>query len=197
MGFRDSGCKIQLSGFLLSLLSPYFHRMICGSFREGAHKQLELTDVSLKTFECLLELACTSSCEVASLSALVELARLADLYQMSEVRNALEQEAICCLTVDSVSELLDASYESGLADLEAASLTLALERFEAVAATEGFLRMGVSAMRSVLSHDGLCASSEQLVLLAVARWLAAPERSNRAAEAAAELLPHVRVPSSH
>ena len=168
--------------------------MICGSFKEGTHRQIELSQVSIETFECLLELACTASCEVKSLSGLVELARLADLYQMNEVRDALEREAINCLTVQTCSELLDASAESGLLSLEAASLSLALDRFDAVAETTGFLSIGSSALRVVISNDDLCSSREERVLAAVARWLGAPERGDKAASAAAELLPHVRFP---
>ncbi len=59
----------------------------------------------------------------------------------------------------------------GLGRVEAAARVLALERFEEVAGTEGFMRMDEEAVGSLLDDDALRASREEAVLEAVVGWM--------------------------
>ncbi len=59
------------------------------------------------------------------------------------------------------------SMRLGLGRVEAAARGLALERFEGVAGTEGFMRMDEGAVWSLLDDDELSVSREDALLEAV------------------------------
>ena len=49
---------MRVSGCLLSLVSPVFQKMVCGAFKEGTSKVVELDDVDGAGFVKVLRLAC-------------------------------------------------------------------------------------------------------------------------------------------
>ena len=75
-----------MNGFLLSMISPYFYGMICGSFTEGINKRLELGQVEANSFKRLIELSCSGTTMVSRACDVVELARkVTDEYFISFV----------------------------------------------------------------------------------------------------------------
>ena len=76
---RSTGTWLYTSAFLLSLVSPVFHRTLCGHFKEGTSKRLELECVSEPLFRKMMLLACgVEGVMAADLDELLQLAALAD-----------------------------------------------------------------------------------------------------------------------
>ena len=109
------------------------------------------------------------------LGEVVELALLADRYEVVAVRDVLEAAAIRSLTVHSCAPLLDTrSSGASLSALSAAARAFALQHFEELAVTEGFLGLGEEALASLLEADELHASSEERVFEALVAWMTHP-----------------------
>ena len=103
--------------------------------------------------------------------AVMAMASVADRLEMTEVGLALEEAIIGQLSVDVCGDVLMGSMMLGLGRVEAAARVLALERFEEVAGTEGFMRMDEGAVGSLLDDDELRVSREEAALEAVVGWM--------------------------
>ena len=164
---------MRISAFLLSMLSPVLQKSVCGCFMESASKRVELEDVEPACFRRVLDLWCgRDGVEIESVLQLMRTAALAERYQVAEVVAVLENALIEQLSVDNCAEVLEGSAALGLVRAEAAAEVLALERFEEVAATKGFLRAGEEAVGRLVNNDELAAGSEEQVLECVVRWMA-------------------------
>ena len=53
----NGGRSTRYSGFLLSIVSPVLHKMVCGAFKEGLSKRVELGETEEKAFETVLGVA--------------------------------------------------------------------------------------------------------------------------------------------
>ena len=164
---------MRISAFLLSMLSPVLQKSVCGCFMESASKRVELEDVEPACFQRVLDLWCgRDGVEIESVRQLMRTAALAERYQVAEVVAVLENALIEQLSVDNCAEVLEGSAALGLVRAEAAAEVLALERFEEVAATKGFLRAGEEAVGRLVNSDQRVAGSEEQVLECVVRWMA-------------------------
>jgi hypothetical protein len=166
---------MKMSGFVLSILSPVWKAKICSVFR-FANKRLDLTNEDAASFLTAVKLGCGHSMTLqGGLGELLDVGRLADMYRIEHVHQAVEWEAEQWLTVNTCGELLARSCNAGMPRLEKCCRELALERFEAVARTEGFMRLDEEQLGSLLDDDGLKATREEAVLEAVVRWMGAYE----------------------
>lgn len=146
--------------------------MVCGHFREGRTKELNLEGVERSMFQKVLLLACgVNGVWVSDMDELLALAALADRFGIPDVREAAEREAARRVTVAECADLLRVATEFGLPLVEAACRGLALSQFTAVAATEGFAELGEEDLGQLLEDDGLVAGGEEEVLEAVLRWM--------------------------
>ena len=160
-----------MSGCLLSLVSPVFQKMVCGDFKEGSSKEMKLEDVNEGAFGKVLRLACSESVEVKDVAEAVELAQLADRYQMGLVAEELTEAVRRHLTVETCADVLSWSERGGPCVVEAMSRKMALMKFGEVAGTEGFMRMSEETLGSLLEDDRLAAEREEEVFEAVVRWM--------------------------
>ena len=168
----DGGVSKRMSGFLLSLVSPVLHKMVCGAFKESASRRLTLGETEERAFVTVVGLACgVASMEVRHVMDAVELAKVADRLQMSEVAEELSGTICRELSVEECAEVLGASGACGLAEVEARCRRLALERFEEVAKTASFMELGEEVVGGLVDEDELVAGSEEAVLEAVVRWM--------------------------
>ena len=152
--------------------SEVLHKMISMPFSESTAPRLELEDVDGGIFSDVLNLWCGREClEDKSLDAVMAMASVADRLEMTEVGLALEEAIIGQLSVGVCGDVLMGSLRLGLGRVEAAARGLALERFEEVAGTEGFMRMDEEAVGSLLDDDELCVSREEAALEAVVGWM--------------------------
>jgi hypothetical protein len=185
------------------LLSPVLQKSVCGGFREGVSKCVELVDVDPECFQRVMDLWCGRGVvEFEGVRQLMRTAALAERYQVAEVTAvlhtvcthfapnshliytcftivlrkvaaALDDAVIEQLGVDTCAGMLEGGAALGLGRAEAAAEGLALARFEEVAATEGFLGLGEESLGRLLDNDALAAPNEERVLERVARWMAA------------------------
>jgi hypothetical protein len=131
---------LRANGFLLSMASPVLHKMLFGDFREGAARRVALEDVDSMVFGDVLDLWCGK--EVRGLKALADvmmMVSVADRLQMAEVATALEDAIIEEIRAGTCAEVLEGSRRLGLRGLEAAAWGMAVEKFEEVCATAGFM----------------------------------------------------------
>ena len=113
-----------------------FQKMVCGDFKEGTSKVVELEDVDGAGFSKVLRLACSEGVEVKDVVEAVELAQLADRFQMVAVVEELTEVARRHLTAESCADVLRCSERGGPSVVEAMSRRMALMKFVEVAGTE-------------------------------------------------------------
>ena len=160
-------------------MSRVWHRELCGGFREAAERRLVLEDVSPVAFRKVMGLACcaggSGATTTTGLGEVVELALLADRYEVVAVRDVLEAAAIRSLNIHSCPPLLDTrSSGASLSALSAAVRSFALRNFEELAGTDEFLALGEEALGSLLEADELNASAEERVFEALIAWMTHP-----------------------
>ena len=155
----------------MSLVSPVFHRMICGHFKERSSKRLELENVDQAEFAKLLELSCGKTVSVGDLRDLMSLASLADLWQVLEVRDELEKEIVRRLTFGNCAELLSDALTMGLPAVASSSRNLALQNFCDFSQTVGFMSLKEDVLASLLQDDRLVAGSEEEIFETLVRWM--------------------------
>ena len=97
--------------------------------------------------------------------------QLADLYGVEGVCEAVEEAVLEQLAVEGCADALMRAQACGLMRVEAGCKALALGRFEAVAATEGFARVDEATLGALLADDALVATREERVFEALARWM--------------------------
>ena len=169
---RSSGTSLRANKFLLCVSSPFLHKMICGSFSECMAPRLELEDVDGAAYSDVLDLWCgKEGLGDKSLDCIMAMANVADRLGMTEVGMALEEAITGQLSVDVCGDVLMGSMRLGLGRVEAGARVLALERFEEVAGTEGFMRMDEGVVGSLLDDDELSVSREEALLEAVVGWM--------------------------
>ena len=189
--FRSSGTSLRANGFLLSMLSPVLHKMVCGCFRESVSGRVELNDVEQTAFQQVIDLSCgKDGLEVKDITDIMLLESIADRFQMTEVEAELEDAILRNLSVNVCADMLLASARRGLQRVEAAAYKMALERFEQFAATEGFIRIGEDVLGNLLDKDELNASCEEQVFECLLRWM----KAGRSGLRGRHLLSKIRFP---
>ncbi len=176
---RLSKTNWRSSGFLLSMVSPVIHKQLCGNFLEGHQKRIEICDVNEMDFRAVLDLWCGKlDCECDELEKVMQLASIADRFEITDLSLTLEAVIQRLLTVDNCCKLLAWSSRNGLRILHTAARSLALERFEELAGTAGFLQIDEDILDSLINDDELVVTGEESVFGAVVEWFKARERSH-------------------
>ena len=170
------GTRFKANSFLLSLLSPVLHKMICGSFVESSSKKIELHDVDYLIFSKVLDVwygkqSLKSHTETTNIHELLQLGDLADRFQISEVVLAVEEAIIGQLGVDVCGDLLSCGGRAWLERAETMAWKLAAERFGELVTTAGFLRMPEEMVRGLLDEDGLGVATEEEAFEAAMVWM--------------------------
>ena len=163
---------MKANSFLLSLCSPVLQTMICGSFTEGAGRQMVVQDVDGAAFVKVLDLWCgKENQEVQNVSELLSMGTVADRFQMTEVVSSIVEAVIGQLSVEVCCDVLSWGGRAWLERGEAAARELAVERFEEVAATGGFMRMSEEMVWSLLEQDRLGVGTEEAAFEAAVTWM--------------------------
>jgi hypothetical protein len=156
----------------LSMASPVLHKMLFGDFREGAGRRLELEDVDGRVFGEVLDLWCEK--EVRGDNVLVEvvmMASVADRLQVAEVASALEDAIMGEIRMGTCAEVLERSRRLGLRRVEEAAWGMAVERFEEVCGTAGFMGLEQETVGRFLEDDGLGVRREEAVFEGLVGWI--------------------------
>ena len=92
------------------MASPFLHKMLCGSFREGVTRRVSLDDIDKKAFEEVLDLWCgKEDSSEKELRDVMVMASLADRLQMEGVVAALEDLILVELGAGVCAEALISS----------------------------------------------------------------------------------------
>ena len=146
--------------------------MICGSFSESVNRRLELVDVDPNLFCRLLDIWCGKDrADQESVWESIELAALADRFEIAEVGAALEDKILSHLDVNTCAEIFSRSSSLGLMRVEEAARIHVTECFEEIARGKGFMAFDEDAFSRILDEDGLRVSKEEDVFEAVVAWM--------------------------
>ena len=139
---RSSSTTLRANSFVLSLCSPVLQTMLCGSFIESSKKEIQLLDVDGKTFEKAIDMWCGKLDNVEMVMDEVrEVASVVDRFQITEVASVLDETITKHLSMRICSDVLNWSGELGLRQSEQAAQKLAMDRFNELVQTEGFVRI--------------------------------------------------------
>jgi hypothetical protein len=134
--------------------------------------KIVLEDVEQAVFEQVMNLACgKQGLEAQGIGQVMMLASVADRFQVTEVETELEDVLLRNLSVGICADILLGSTVGGMTPVEKAAYRLALEKFEDVASSDAFMRIGEEALGSLLDDDDLVARSEEHIFESVLRWM--------------------------
>jgi hypothetical protein len=163
---------LRANGFLLSMASPVLHKMLFSDFREGLGRRLELEDVDGRVFGEVLDLWCGKEvCGDKELAEVLMMASVADRLQMTEVATVLEDAIMGQLRVETCAEVLEGSRRLGLRRVEEAAWGIAVDRFEEVCATAGFMGLEEETVGRLLEVDGLGVRREEAAFEGLVGWM--------------------------
>ena len=153
------------------MFSPVIQKMICGNFSEGVSKRLELHDVDEKSFRQVLNLWCGKDESVEDLFNALALVKVADLFDVVAVKEAVDDMLRRQLRVESCADMLMWGIFFGLDTVEAAALKMLLNHFDNVAKTNAFKRIDENTMCTILDNDHLVVSNEEMALEGLVEWV--------------------------
>ena len=169
---RSSKKSVRANSFLLCMASPVLHKMLCGSFREGATRRLSLTDVDGSAFQEVLNLWCGKEGRAErELGDVMAMASVADRLEMLDVFEALEAAIIGELRPEVCAEVLMSSRRLGLGQVEEAAWEMMVERFEEVSKTAGFMGLDEETVGKLLEEDGLGVVKEEEAFEGLVGWM--------------------------
>ena len=145
--------------------------MLYGNFIESKEQKIKLTDVDHDAFRMTLDIWCGKQIRAEMvLDDVKKLASVADQFQMTEVSSALDETVLRHLEIKNCVEVLSWSSELGMKLSEAAAREMAMEQFEQLVKTEGFVQLNEVTLAKLLDDDGLVATSEEAVWEALVGW---------------------------
>ena len=88
-------------------MNPFFHKTLCGPFREGTERQIRLQEDE-RELRNVMELACgcKGGVSVRDLQEMVLLGSIADQYGMEAAVSAVEDAIVRSVTVETCGEVL-------------------------------------------------------------------------------------------
>ena len=146
---------VKYSAFCLSLMSPFFHKTLCGPFKEATERQMVLQEDE-RAVRKVMELACGCKGGVCVRDAeeMVVLGAVADQYGMEAVVSAVEDAIVRSVTVETCGEVLCRSGGGQLPRAECAARKVVLLRFEAVSWSGGFKAMSEEMLCDLVVDPG-------------------------------------------
>ncbi|KAG7463998.1 hypothetical protein MATL_G00182600 [Megalops atlanticus] len=164
----------------LSARSSYFRVMFTADMRERSGDAVTLTGVEGEVLSALVDYVYTARVSItqANVQSLLE---AADLLQFGAVKRACEEFLVRFLDVDNCLGMHSFAELHLCPALEREASRALRCRFEELARQEEFLEAGFEKLCSVLSAENLNVRGEEVLLEAVARWVAhdAPARADR------------------
>ena len=94
-------------GQVLSLMSPFFHKTLCGPFKESTERQMVLQEDERAVRKVMeLECRCKGGVSVRDLQEMVLLGAVAGQYGMEAVVSVMEDVIVRSVTVETCREVL-------------------------------------------------------------------------------------------
>ena len=107
MSCRSTSKTVKYSAFYLSLMSPFFHKTLCGPLKEATERQMVLQEDE-RAVRKVMELVCgcKGGVRVRDVQEMVVLGAVADQYGMEAVVSAVEEAIVRSVTVETCGEVL-------------------------------------------------------------------------------------------
>jgi len=176
---------------VLAYQSPVFRAMFDVNSPLRAARRIPLADKSSSEFDLLLEYCYSCDAKLVNSQTAAQLLMLAEEYQVLKLKKECEEWLIANVDPSTCVDCLLYAQQYRCDALEAASKTMLVKEFDAVALTESLARLPALLLAEALSQDSLFVSSEEAVFQAVTRWLE-EQPGPPDAETAASLLSQVR-----
>jgi hypothetical protein len=144
--------------------------MFCGEFSEAAaqlEKKTELVLDEAHDLRRVIDLFCGKQLNV-NLQEALQMAEVADQYDISEVLAAIEEALILHVRTDNCLQIADHGC-SAMPRLKEAAVKTAAFRFEEVMSDAS--RMGAGSLADLLGDDRLVATREEIVWAVVQEWV--------------------------
>ena len=178
--WRDGSlCDVELSvdsltfqahRVVLSATSDFFKALLSGEhFAESSAHVVTISDVGAAAFEHVLEFIYTRTCTL-ELSILQEVLEAACRMGCVELQSAAEVTLIQHLSASTCLDAWDFADHFSLAPLTAAAKKTALESFEDIVASSGFVQMPAVRLDALLAADDLVVKREEVVFSALETW---------------------------
>jgi hypothetical protein len=162
---------------VLAAVSPVLRKMLTGGFKESrtlneaGTRVITLHEVSAVQVRALLEWIYMGTMQVRSTRELMMLGKLADVLDVQPLHQRVRQHALKGLSDDTCAEIMQSAHDAGLAEINDECLKYAMQRFDSVAKTDGFLALSEDVLALLLASDNLESSSEESVYEHVLRWM--------------------------
>jgi hypothetical protein len=165
--YRARGKNVETNTFLICLISPVLHKLVCGQFKERASRQLELPETDAAAFQMMIDLACGREInDCIEISTLIKIAELADQFGMDEVVSMLDDVISELINAENCTEVLGKG-AIGLQKVSHLGREVALLHFEQMIKSEGLSKLSPTELISLLEDDRLKSLSEEFVFESV------------------------------
>jgi hypothetical protein len=174
-------CCRRAHKFVLSLISPVFRRMIHWEEKKRASRAeaglfltITLNDVFLPTLTACLDYFYTGTVKMSchDLDQLIELGKLADLLDVSSLREAVVSAATRLITPVTCAQILQSARDGLLTDLEDKCTSFALRNLPQVTCTPCFLDLDEEVLDNLFADDRLTGFNEEALYEALLLWVA-------------------------
>ena len=197
---------------VLAAASPVLRKMLTGGFEEGrtlekcGQRVISLQEVSSVEVKNLLDWVYTGTVSVQSVHELMLLGKLADALDVQPLHSIIVNDALGTLAAETCAYTLQCAHECCMHEIKDAAFRYALENFDEVAKTDGFLNLGEELVGALLASDHLQSTCEEAVYEHVIRWMLHPSTQKGATQdeslaqegsgcvRGTELLRHLRFP---
>ena len=167
----DDGEERGAHRCVLAFQSPVFRAMFDPNSPLHASSTVPLVDKRCADFDVLLEYCYSSDAKLVTGETAAPLLTLAEEYQVLKLKKECEGWLIENVGPETCVDCLLLAQRYRGEELEAASKSLLVKEFEAVALTEGFGRLPASLLVEALAADSLFVSSEESVFESCTRWV--------------------------
>ena len=103
----------------------------------------------------------------------IRMGGVADRFQMTEVAEVLDEIILSHLSVEVCADVLSGSSRMGLERVANKARTMAIDCFEEVSSTKGFLNIDEENLGIMIESNRLVVSKEEIVLESLVRWMEA------------------------
>ena len=174
----NDGSEHRAHAAVLSASSMFFKNLLGGSFLEADQVQrgqpVEM-DASKATLVALLDFIYGGQPEL-NLEDGIELLRLADRWELSNLAGAIEKGF--CASLDSSGALRVLEEEYGLDDLKAECEEMVAEDFESCIQQPEFGKLSATQLARILKRSDLSVSREEVVVQGIFKWLTVSKDRN-------------------